>query len=272
MRSYSLLRQLIRGTLLQEGVYDPGVLKAVFMAGGPGSGKSFTAKILFGADPTSVSESMTASGLKIINSDPAFEKFLRDVGVDPSDLAKIAQEDPELAYQLGLVDERGVPVESPRGKAKEIKKKLMSTFTRPEARLGVILDGTGDDFDKIVDKKEDLEEMGYDTYMVFVNTTLDIAQERNANRSRKMDPNKVEEIWSDVQSNLGTFQQLFGANNIVIVDNTVYGPIPENIAKAVDTFLRRPIRNPIGREWIEAELSTRGGGTAKERRRLMGQH
>jgi len=164
-----------------------------------------------------------------------------------------------------------VPVESPRGKAKEIKKKLMSTFTRPEARLGVILDGTGDDFDKIVDKKEDLEEMGYDTYMVFVNTTLDIAQERNANRSRKMDPNKVEEIWSDVQSNLGTFQQLFGANNIVIVDNTVYGPIPENIAKAVDTFLRRPIRNPIGREWIEAELSTRGGGTAKERRRLMGQ-
>ena len=34
--------------LLNEGVYDPGIFKAVFTGGGPGSGKSFAASELFG--------------------------------------------------------------------------------------------------------------------------------------------------------------------------------------------------------------------------------
>ena len=41
----SLLEQMII-----EGVDDPGILKCVFMAGGPGSGKSFTAMEIFGID------------------------------------------------------------------------------------------------------------------------------------------------------------------------------------------------------------------------------
>ena len=36
-----ILKEYIREILL-EGIYDPGILKAVFMAGGPGSGKTFT--------------------------------------------------------------------------------------------------------------------------------------------------------------------------------------------------------------------------------------
>ena len=50
MKSHKLLRKLIREFLLNEGIYDPGVLNAVFMAGGPGSGKSYTAKEIFGGD------------------------------------------------------------------------------------------------------------------------------------------------------------------------------------------------------------------------------
>lgn len=33
---------------IKEGVYDPGILKAFFMAGGPGSGKSYVATEIFG--------------------------------------------------------------------------------------------------------------------------------------------------------------------------------------------------------------------------------
>ena len=118
-------------------------------------------------------------------------------------------------------------------------------FTRGDAKLGVIIDGTGDDFGKISRKKEELEKLGYDTYMVFVNTTLDVAQERNANRDRVLKRDLVEKIWTDVQKNLGGFQKLFGANNIQIVDNTVYGPLPDDISKAVNQFLSAPIKNPI---------------------------
>ena len=74
-----------------------------------------------------------------------------------------------------------------------------------------------------------------------------------------------------MQANLGAFQGLFGQDNLIIVDNTVYGPIPDDIQDAVTDFLARPIRNPVGRQWVEDQLSTRGGGTKKERSRLLGQ-
>ena len=77
MRELSILRQLIRETLLNEGVYDPGVLKAIFMAGGPGSGKSYTAKSILGGDVDNALSTATRVGLKLVNSDPAFEHFLK---------------------------------------------------------------------------------------------------------------------------------------------------------------------------------------------------
>jgi len=265
-----IFREAING-ILTEGIYDPGILKAVFMAGGPGSGKSYTAKALFGGSKASELATSTNSGLKILNSDPAFEKYLNDVGVNPGDLATIAEEDPEKAYELGLDDERGVPPGSPRGKAKTYKKISQRVWTDDNARLGVIIDGTGDDLAKIEIKKAAMEDLGYDTYMIFVNTTLEVAQERNMSRARKLPPDKVEIIWTDVQANLGAFQSLFGQAALTIVDNTVYGPLPEDVEKAVDAFVARSVQNPIGRRWIEDQLSARGGGTAKERRRLLGQ-
>mgnify|MGYP001336036106 CR=1 FL=1 len=50
MKDLELIRQLIRETLMLEGIYDPNILRAVFMAGGPGSGKSHTAKLIFGGE------------------------------------------------------------------------------------------------------------------------------------------------------------------------------------------------------------------------------
>ena len=63
--------------LLQEGVFDKGILKAVFMAGGPGSGKSYVASQLFGI-PKKIN--VSASGLKTVNSDTEFEFLLKKYG------------------------------------------------------------------------------------------------------------------------------------------------------------------------------------------------
>ncbi len=52
--------------LLLEGVYDKGILKAVFMAGGPGSGKSYVASQIFGI-PKKIN--VSASGMKTFKSD-----------------------------------------------------------------------------------------------------------------------------------------------------------------------------------------------------------
>ena len=53
---------------IQEGINDSGILKAVFLAGGPGSGKGYVSKGLFGI-PKSIS--VSAYGLKVVNQDKA---------------------------------------------------------------------------------------------------------------------------------------------------------------------------------------------------------
>ena len=63
--------------LLHEGINDPGILKAVFLAGGPGSGKTYVAKGLFGI-PERVNVSQT--GMKMVNSDKEL-KFIKQIRI-----------------------------------------------------------------------------------------------------------------------------------------------------------------------------------------------
>lgn len=282
----ALLRQYVRErliaeALLMEGILDPGILKAVFLAGGPGSGKSYTAKKIFGGDTDLDLTAFTGIGLKILNSDPAFEMFLDKMGVSGKDLARIADEDVELSYKIGMNPDdpvtgepMGVPPESPRGKAKKLKGMQRSLWQ--EGRLGIIYDGTGDNYDSIAKKKKLVEALGYDTAMVYINTTLEVAQERNAKRDRVLPEDLVEEIWTDVQANLGGFQQLFG-RNFYIIDNTTYGPPPAAINSALNQFVSEPIQNPIGRVWVEDKLALRGEEEVErkvpgQRARLLGQN
>lgn len=236
--------------ILEEGVYDPGILKCVFMAGGPGSGKSYTAKEIFGVGKDLI-QTFSAGGLKIVNSDTAFEKMLKDNGVNPKDLARIEKEDPELWAFLTIGDD------SIRGQARVLTRKQQSFYER--GRLGMIVDGTGDNAMKIKLKKNHAESLGYDCYMVFVNTSLEVALERNRNRDRVLPEDIVTTVWKDVQHNLGSFQRMFG-RNFVIVDNTVYKPIGKDIQKEINKFLRRPVQNRIGKMWIEHQLELKKAG------------
>ena len=227
--------------LITEGVDDPGILKCIFLAGGPGSGKSFTAKEIFGVGKSDIA-SVSAGGLKILSSDTAFEQALKKNGINPKDLADIEKNDPNFwAYIAG---EKG---DSIRNKAKEITQKQQAFYEA--GRLGMIIDGTGDEVLKIRNKMDKAEKLGYDCYMVFVNTSLEVAIKRNAERSRSLPESLVREIWSKCQENMGKFQGMFG-NNFIIVDNTEYHPISKSVQKQVDTFLRKPIQNPIGKKWI----------------------
>lgn len=226
--------------LLNEGVYDPGILKCIFMAGGPGSGKSFTAQELFGIDKRTKT-SFSRFGLKVVNSDSAFEAALKKNGINPKFLADIEKKDPDFYNNivLGKI----------REKAKQITQAQKSFFE--EGKLGMIIDGTGDDYSKIASQKQKAEELGYDCYMVFVNTSLEVAIERNQKRDRTLPDNVVQEIWKLCQENMGKFQNLFGAANFRIVDNTVYKPVDSYIEKAVSHFIHDAVKNPIGKKWIE---------------------
>ena len=89
--------------------------------------------------------------------------------------------------------------------------------------------------------------------MIFVNTSLPVALERNRLRKRVLPDDDVKQIWNECQNNLGKLQSLFGSQNFRIIDNTIKGNItPEDIQSSVNSFLNKPIQNRIGAEWIKA--------------------
>lgn len=247
------IKESILEQLIIEGVDDPGILKCVFMAGGPGSGKSFTAMEIFGIDKRFKS-SLSSFGLKSVNSDAAFEAGLRKNGIDPKDLARIEKEEPEL-WDTITKDPNGI-----RNKAKQLTQKQKAFYEA--GRLGMIIDGTGHDYAKIDKLKKHSESLGYDNYMVFVNTSLEVAKERNLKRDRVLPDNLLTKSWQDVQNNLGKFQNLFG-NNFRIVDNTVYKPIAPDVQKAVNSFIRKPVYNKIGQKWIDTARALKNANLIK---------
>ncbi len=238
--------------LLNEGVYDPGILKCIFLAGGPGSGKSKVSREIFGIQGVT---SFSATGLKSVNSDTAFEAQLKKSGIDPKDLAKIEKEQPELWDKI-TKDPKGV-----RELAKQTTQKIKAFYE--EGRLGMIIDGTGDDVAKIQKQKQRAEALGYDTFMVFVNTSLEVAKHRNSMRDRVLPENLLIPIWKDCQNNLGKFQTMF-SGNFRIVDNSKDGNnVTSDIKKHVSGFINSPIKNPIGKKWVTTQIMLKNANIIK---------
>ena len=246
--------------LLSEGVNDKGVLKAVFMAGGPGSGKSYVASQLFGI-PKKIN--LTISGLKTVNSDTEFEHLLKKYGFETVggglDIDLWPQ---EVFDMIAGGDEDSVNM-TVRKKAKLLTKARREQYMN--GRLGMIIDGTGHDYSKVSKEKQQLEELGYDCYMVFVNTSLEVALKRNSERNRKLPEDLLEKSWKDVQANLGKFQGLFGSN-FAVVDNSKF--LSEKDAqkkfgmitkKYIDKFIKRPIKNPKGKKWVKNNIKLKAG-------------
>ena len=231
---------------LVEGINDPGILKAVFLAGGPGSGKTYVAKGLFGIpDRINVSQ----SGMKMVNSDKELKFLLNKYGFG-TDLDSLPDE-----VFANLTSPKDPQYSGLRNFAKDLTKERQRLYM--EGRLGMIIDGTGDDFAKISAEKKELEALGYDCYMIFVNTTLEVALKRNENRDRVLPRSIVEASHREVNKNVGGFQGLFGGSNFLIVDNNQ--DLKEEAAikrfnmlvkKGLSKFIRRPIKNKRGLSWM----------------------
>ena len=231
-------------SFLQEGVNDPGILKAFFMAGGPGSGKSYVAAELFALPQNDKFQTVSYdTGLKLVNSDAAFEILLKKNAIDMAKLMSLKDKDPQEW-------ERAMAL---RDRAKKITKGTQEMYI--QGRLGMIIDGTGKNYGKIEGQVKRLRDLGYDCYMVFVNTSLEVALERNNARARKLPKDMVTKMWDEVQQNLGKFQRLFKSKRFEIVDNSEYGdttPI-DLVSKEINRFMKQPVSNPIGKKWIETE-------------------
>ena len=241
--------------LLTEGARDPGIFKAIFLAGGPGSGKSYVASKLFGI-PEKVNVSRT--GLKMVNQDSELEMLMNKY-FGTTDLDNIPD---ELFIDLTGVDRNGNPVDYDtsglRSFAKSLSKERLRLYTN--GRLGVIIDGTGHKFKSVKDQKRKLQKLGYDSYMVFVNTSLEVALERNEQRARVVPEAIVRQSWQDAQNNLAFFQGLFGGSNFLIVDNNKYLNGSEAKRKfkmlvnmGITKFLSKPVSSKIGKAWIAKE-------------------
>ena len=214
---------------LSEGVYDPGILKAFFTAGGPGSGKSYvTGKAGLGK--------FSPLGIKIINSDAQYEKLLADAKMEMT--------------PANIFSKRGQKI---RKRAKEVTQAMRSGYV--DGRLGVLIDGTGKDYDKIQMTSNSLRKIGYDTFMIFINTSLEVALRRNLMRPRKLEEKQVTKMWNAVQQNIGKFQIHFGRKNIIILDNNDENEsLIEGLFVRIKKLVNEPLINTIGKQWIENEL------------------
>ena len=235
--------------LLTEGVHDKGIFKAVFMAGGPGSGKSFIAKELFGIpDKFNIS----GTGLKMINQDKEYKYLLKKHNFDPEWLD---------VYPDDVFDQFSDEL---RPFAKELAKQREKGYMK--GKMGLIIDGTGHKFQKIKVQKKELEAEGYDTHMVFVLTSLEVAQARNKERDRVLPEKLVKKSWTDTRKNLGAYKSLFGGN-FVMVDNSNFLDAKEarhkfgDIAKSyVNKWAGEPIQNPIGQHWVQDQFKIKQAG------------
>ena len=199
---------------INEGVNDPGIFKAFFTAGGPGSGKSYVAT-------ASGAGKNNPYGLKVVGSDPLFTKMLKDAG--------------KATTVKDIYSDEGQAI---RDRAKALITRQEKNYM--DGRLGLLIDGTGKDYNKIKNASDKLKVLGYDTYMIFVNTSLDVALQRNEARPRSLDEDEVKKMWDAVQKNMGKFQSYFGRSSFLLVDNNsagedVFTKVFVEIGKLIDT-------------------------------------
>lgn len=219
---------------LEEGVNDPAIFKAVFLAGGPGSGKSFMVG----------QTGLTGLGFKIVNSDTAFEMAIKKEFSD-----KISPMSPENIFSL-----KG---QSLRDRAKFTTQKRKDGYLA--GRLGLVIDGTGREYDKISKQKAELEKLGYETAMIMVNTSLQTAVGRDQARDRTLGKAAITPMWKAVQQNIGKFSNLF-KQNFYIVDNSDGADFKRgalSVYRSLMSWSKRPPQDRRAKAWIKDQKQQR---------------
>jgi len=225
--------------ILTEGVHDQSIFKAVFLAGGPGSGKDYV-----------LSNTLEGQGLVEINSDKALEFLMDKKGLDKT-------------MPATEKDKRDI-VRTRAKSITELKQRLALT-----GRNGLIINGTGDDFEKISRIKEKLEELGYESAMILVNTDDEISKQRNIERGQRGGrtvPESVrKEKWENVQNSRPEFAKLFGQNYMEFDNSEDLRQAPPEVVKAkkeellqlytnIQEFVGRPPATEASQEWVATQM------------------
>ena len=237
---------------LLEGVYDPGIFKAFYLAGGAGSGKSYAAekatgsaagKFEWGAPKSKKPKPGKTGpyGLKVVNSDEQLEFGLMKAKMH-SDMTKYS-------------DDETMEKERIRKKGKKITKKREQLWIN--GRLGLIIDGTAKNPTKLSVTKQDLEAVGYSTYMIFVNTSLDVALQNNAGRTRRLKDEVVRATWEEVQLVKDGLENLFPGRFVEIVNNRAGEDVFRKSFVEIGKLIKRPPSSPLAKAWIAHELESK---------------
>ena len=207
---------------IDEGINDPGIFKAIILAGGPGSGKSVVAAAL----------GLASMGLRVVNSDMYFVHLMKRKGLS-------------LKMPGDEAEEREVA----RMASKAVTDRRLKSLVN--ARLGVIIDSTSGDPKKTTKIITMLKKSGYDIKVVFIETTLEVALTRNKKRARSVPDAVVKFSWEGAQSVKKTLGSLAGTTNYHEVDNNKEGKINvSGLAGKLTSWTRR--LNPTALKWIAA--------------------
>ena len=202
----------MRANEFLEGPHDPYQYKAIFFAGSPGAGKTYVARQLAGV----------FGGLKQVNMDIIFKHLMTQK---------------KLSWKMPPEEEH--EREKQRQRSKELVAKQQQQYA--DSGLGLLIDSTGRVYNTVEQIKSSLEEKGYETTMVFVNTDLQTALRRNKERERTLPDKLIHQNFEVIEQNLGRFQRLF--NNIHIINNSesAQNTMPEQleqVEKGIRKFLQ----------------------------------
>jgi len=223
---------------LTEAVKNQYAFKAIFLAGGPASGKSTVVDKLFGIPSKSkIQSNLTKSGLKVVNSDYAYEYLKSKNKIPPKD-SDMTDAERSTAGKL-------------MAKAVKVAKKQLELYI--QSKIGIIIDGTGASSNVMKQKKKSIEDLGYDTYMVFVSTSLETALERNRNRpERSLNDKVIERSWKQVMDNKKLYKSMFGSNFVEIsTEGKATESLPSGVNSNIKKFLNKSPRNKIAIKWLK---------------------
>ena len=213
---------------LTEGVYDKHIFKAFFLAGGPGSGKSWVA-----------SRTLEGSGMKVINTDLGFERYAKQAGLDLKKMQSFTPAQTKLKDALRARSKSGT------------KTQLQFAI---EGRLGLILDSTARDIPRIESEASALGALGYDTYMVFVNTTLETALKRNQLRPRSVPDAIVIQSHKQIQANRQKLKNIFGSNYVEVDNDFDLAHINSAVYKKINKLKKKKYSKQMAKDWVAMEL------------------
>ena len=190
-----------------------GTPKAIFMAGPAGSGKSF------------ISSKLVPSNFQTINVDDTYEELLKASGIG----MKLTQMSPDELKKSGEL----------MGQARrDTDEKLKAALANAN---NILIDSVGGSSKTLLKKKQELEDLGYQTAMIMTYVSPITSLERNKSRDRSLLPSIVLRSWRDVNKNIDTYKQAFGDNFVLLNLD------PEDAQKGFDEeYVYKTYIEPLG--------------------------